>query len=48
MQLSPLYSKSVVVLQVFENTENFVIGQIADDVILPGKQVPFTFQNKTL
>ena len=40
--------RSVVVLQVFENPDNFVIGRIADDVVLPGKQVPFTFLNKTL
>ena len=40
--------RSEVVLQVFENPANFVIGRIADDVVLPGKQVPFTFLNKTL
>jgi len=36
------------VLQVFENPDNFVIGRIADDVALPVKQVLLIFQNKTL
>ena len=38
--------RSVVVLQAFENPDNFVISRIADDVVLPGKQVLFTFLNK--
>ena len=44
---SPNY-RSAVVLKVFENPDNFVIGCIADDVVLPGKLVPFTFLNKIL
>ena len=38
---SPNCRSVMVVLQVFENPDNFEIGRIADDDILPGKLVPF-------